>query len=106
MKESLIEGRTSEDLVYEIMLKLGIPLDYPVKEIKVNNKQAFSIGENCLVLVCVDKEHGKITPEDVEAMCEFAPAKIVTSEEAFNDDSVLSNAYYILKDRDIEMKIL
>ena len=106
MKDSLVAGRTPEDLVYEIMLKLGIPLDYSVNEIKVNNKQAFSIGDDCLVLVCVDKEHGKITPEDVEAMCEYAPAKIVTSEEAFADDSALSNAFYILKDRDIEMKII
>ena len=106
MKDSLVTGRTSEDLVYEIMLKLGIPLDYSVNEIKVNNKQAFSIGEDCLVLVCVDKEHGKITPEDIEAMCEYAPAKIVTSEEAFADDSALSNAFYILKDKDIEMKII
>mgnify|MGYP002623421586 CR=1 FL=1 len=106
MKDSLVAGRTSEDLVYEVMLKLGIPLDYSVNEIKVNNKQAFSIGEDCLVLVCVDKEHGKITPEDIEAMCEYAPAKIVTSEEAFADDSALSNAFYILKDRDIEMEIL
>ena len=106
MKDSLVNGRTSEDLVYEIMLKLGIPLDFPVKEIQINGKQAFSIGENQPVLVCVDKEHGKITPEDIEAMCEYKPSKIVTSEEAFANDSTLSNAYYILRDRDIDMKIL
>ena len=48
-----------------------------------------------------------ITPEDIEKMCdEYTPAKIVTSEEAFADDSALSNAYYILKDKDIEMEIL
>ena len=106
MKDSLVAGRTPDDLVYEIMLKLGIPLDYPVKEIKINNKQAFSIGENNLVIVCIDKEYGGITPEDIEAMCDLAPAKIVTSEEAFKDDTALSNAHYILKDRDIEMKLL
>ena len=106
MKDSLVTGRSSLDLVYEIMLKLGIPLDFQVKEIKINNKQAFSIGENNLVIVCIDRENDGITPEDIEAMCDLAPAKIVTSEEAFMDDTALSNAHYILKYRDIEMKLL
>lgn len=106
MKDSLVAGRTPEDFVFEVMLKLGVPLDFPVKPIKINDKEAFSIGENCLVLVCTDRGQNGITPEDIEAMCEYSPAKIVTSEDAFADDTALSNAHYILKDRDIEMKLL
>lgn len=106
MQDSLVPGRSSEDLVYEVMLKLGIPLDYAVNPIKINDKDAFSIGEDCLVLVCTDRGASGITPEDIETMCDYSPAKIVTSEDAFKDDSALSNASYILKDRDIEMKLL
>lgn len=106
MKDSLVAGRTPEDFVFEVMLKLGVPLDFPVKPLKINDKEAFSIGENCLVLVCTDRGQNGITPEDIEAMCEYSPAKIVTSEDAFTDDTALSNAHYILKDRDIEMKLL
>ena len=69
-------------------------------------KKAYSIGEDCLVLVCLDYGKDGITPEDIEAMCEFVPAKIVSSEQAFKDDTALSNAHYILKDKGIEIKLL
>ena len=49
---------------------------------------------------------GTLRPEDIEAMCELVPAKIVSSEQAFKDDTALSNAHYILKDKGIEMKLL
>ena len=107
MADTVKVGRTPEDLVYEVMLKLGIPLDYKVIPIKINDKEAFAIGEDCLVLVCTDKGESGISGDDIRLMCdEYTPAKIVTSEEAFADDSALSNAYYILKDKDIEMEIL
>ena len=107
MADTVKVGRTPEDLVYEVMLKLGIPLDYKVLPIKINDKEAFAIGEDCLVLVCTDKGESGISGDDIRLMCdEYTPAKIVTSEEAFADDSALSNAYYILKDKDIEMEIL
>ena len=107
MADTVKVGRTPEDLVYEVMLKLCIPLDYKVIPIKINDKEAFAIGEDCLVLVCTDKGESGISGDDIRLMCdEYTPAKIVTSEEAFADDSALSNAYYILKDKDIEMEIL
>ena len=107
MADTVKVGRTPEDLVYEVMLKLGIPLDYKVIPIKINDKEAFAIGEDCLVLVCTDKGESGISGDDIRLMCdEYTPAKIVTSEEAFADDCALSNAYYILKDKDIEMEIL
>ena len=107
MADTVKVDRTPEDLVYEVMLKLGIPLDYKVIPIKINDKEAFAIGEDCLVLVCTDKGESGISGDDIRLMCdEYTPAKIVTSEEAFADDSALSNAYYILKDKDIEMEIL
>lgn len=106
IENSIKEDRTPLDVVYEVMLKLGIPLDYPIQEVEINDKKGYSIGENCLVLVCIDYGKDGITPEDVEKMCEFLPAKIVSSQQAFKDDVSLSNAHYILKDKDIEIKLL
>lgn len=106
IENSIKSDRTDLDVVYEVMLKLGIPLDYKVIPIEINDKKAYSIGEDCLVLVCLDYGKDGITPEDIEAMCEFVPAKIVSSEQAFKDDTALSNAHYILKDKGIEMKLL
>lgn len=99
--------RNDLDVVYEVMLKLGIPLTYKVNEVSVNGKSAYSIGDNSLVLICLDYGEDGITPDDVKTMCDdYIPAKIVASEEAFKDDVALSNAYYILKDHNIEMKLL
>ena len=107
VENSIKSDRSEMDVVYEVMLKLGIPLDYPITRVQINDKRAYSIGEDCLVLVCVDYGQNGITPEDIEKMCdEYTPAKIVSSESAFKDDTALSNAHYILKDRDIEIKLL
>lgn len=106
IENSVKSDRSPLDVVYEVMLKLGVPLDFPVQEIQINDKKAYSIGENCLVLVCIDYGKDGITPEDIEKMCEYLPAKIVSTQQAFKDDVSLSNAHYILKDRDIEIKLL
>ncbi len=107
LKETIKPDRNDLDMVYETMLKLGIPLDYKVTEVEVNDKKAYSIGEDCLVLICLDYGKDGITAEDIKTMCDdYVPAKIVASEQAFKDDVALSNAHYILKDRQIEMKLL
>ncbi|MCD7780313.1 MAG: site-specific DNA-methyltransferase [Candidatus Gastranaerophilales bacterium] len=106
MDKTIKPDRSDLDIIFEVMLKLGIPIDYAVLPMKINDKKAYSIGEDCLVLVCLDYGEDGITPEDIKAMCDCAPAKIVSSEQAFKDSSALSNAYYILKDKEIEIKLL
>ena len=103
LSNTLKAGRSDMDIVFEVMLKMGVPLDFLVLPITVNDKKVYSIGEDSMLLVCLDSG---ITPEDMEAMCDLAPAKIIAAEEGFADDTALSNAHYILKDRDIEMKLL
>jgi len=109
-EKTIKRDRSDLDMVYEVMLKMGIPLDYVVSEITVGTKKCYSIGEHpfetskdCLILVCLDFG---ITPEDITAFCDLAPAKIIAAEEAFENSTAMSNAHYILKDRDIEMKLL
>ena len=107
LKNTIKPDRNDLDMVYETMLKLGIPLDYSINEVKVNDKKAYSIGDDCLVLICLDYGQEGITADDIKTMCEeYVPAKIVASEQAFKDDVALSNAHYILKDHNIEMKLL
>lgn len=104
--KSLKNDRSELDVVFEVMLKLGIPPTYKVNEINVNGRKVYSIGDDGLVLICLDSANGGITPEDISAMCDLAPAKIVAAEEAFKDDIALSNAYYISKDKGIEIELL
>lgn len=106
MIKSLKIDRSELDVVYEVMLKLGIPATYKVFENNLNGRKVYSIGEDGLILVCLDGSNGGITPEDVTAMCELSPAKIVAAEEAFKDDVALSNAFYISKDSGVEIMLL
>lgn len=106
MIESIKKGRSDLDVVYEVMLKLGIPATYQVFENNLNGRKVYSIGDDGLILICLDGSNGGITPEDISAMCELAPAKIVAAEEAFKDDVALSNAYYISKDSGVEIMLL
>ncbi len=98
--------RSELDVVYEVMLKLGIPVTYQVNLTDINGRKLYSIGDDGLILVCLDGSNGGITPEDISAMCDLTPAKIVAAEEAFKDDVTLSNAYYISKDKGVEIELL
>lgn len=95
--------RTDLDMIYEIMLKLGVPLTYSVTPFSINNKTVYGVGDDCLLLVCLAEN---VQPEDVEQMTEYAPAKIIISRDSFADDTSMANAYYILRDHGIELKLV
>lgn len=95
--------RTDLDMIYEIMLKLGVPLTYSVTPFSINDKTVYGVGDDCLLLVCLAEN---VQPEDVEQMTEYAPAKIIISRDSFADDTAMANAYYILRDHGIELKLV
>ena len=95
--------RTDLDMIYEIMLKLGVPLTYSVTPFTVNNKTVYGVGDDYLLLVCLAED---VQPEDVEQMTEYAPAKVIIGRDSFNDDTAMANAYYILRDHGIELKLV
>ncbi len=102
MQNSIKPDRTNMDVVYEIMLKMGFELDTPVTYTEINGKIVYVV-DDLLLLICFADD---ITAEDIEAMAELAPAKIVCAEASFRDDSALANAYYILNDKGIKIKLV
>lgn len=99
---SIKDDRTDMDVVYEVMLKMGVPLDMPVQYIEINGKIVYIVGEFLLMIALFDN----ITAEDIESIADYAPAKIICAESSFKDDSALSNAHYILRDKQIELKLV
>ena len=102
MIDNVKDDRTDMDVVYEVMLKMGIPLDVEVQYMEIGDKIAYIVGD-FILMICLAKN---ITAEDIENMAQYAPAKIICAESGFADDSALSNAHYILKDRSIELKLV
>ena len=102
--DNFVPDRTQEDIVYEIMLKYGINLKYPVETREVDGKKIFSIGFGAL-LVCLDDE---ITLDAVRNIVklkeELNPetCRVVFKDNGFKTDSVKTNAVEILKRNNIE----
>lgn len=95
--------RSDLDMVYEVMLKLGIQLTEPVMKIDFDGKIAYSIKKECLLLVCLDKD---LEIETIDKMTELAPAYIVFGQECLKDVSSMSNAKLLLRRKKIGMKFV
>ena len=103
MFESVKPDRGPLDVVYEIMLKMGVELTYSVTSVVVSGKTAYAVGDECLLLICLEEG---VTSEMIEEMADYAPAKIILAESCLADDTEMSNAHYILRDRGIELKLV
>lgn len=104
MIDTIKPDRCDLDIVYEIMLKMGVPLTYSVTPVDIQGKTAYSIGDGCLLLVCLQEG---LTTEIIRQIAEeYIPSKIILSEKCFVDDTAISNAHYVLKDREIELKLV
>lgn len=97
LQDNIKENRTKEDLLVEILLKIGVPLTTPIEEVNVNGKVIYNVGFGS-VLLCLEDEidfvivHAliKLKPEDFDT-------KVIFKETGFLDDSVKTNAIQTLK---------
>ncbi len=102
MIDRIKPDRTDLDVVYEIMHKMGVPLTCSVSQVDISGKTAWSVGD-FLLLICLSDG---LTVEMIEEMANYAPGQIILAENALPDDTAMSNAYYILRDRNIEVKLV
>ena len=97
--ENIKNDRTSEDLLYEILLKYGLDLTLPIEEKEINGIKVYVIGYGALV-TCLDDN---ITIEAVEAIAKLKEhyqseiMRVVFKDASFKDAVVKTNAYQILK---------
>lgn len=91
------EGRSKEDILYEIMLKYGV-FDKQVEEINVNGKTMYRVGKRYMI-VCLEDS---IISEDVKAIGELFPKTVIFNESGFRDDNEKINATYNLKQCGVE----
>ena len=101
----IIKGdRSNEDVVYEVMLKLGQELTEPIVPIDLGDgKVVYGVGEDVKFIVCLAKG---ITVEDSKAMAEYEPGRIVFADACFQNSEEKSNVKLTLTDRGIAIKAL
>ena len=99
-----VDGRSELDVVYEIMLKMGMELTWPLETHTIAGKNIYEIGMGAL-MICLD-DH--ITTEVAEGMAalykELAPEtwRVVFKDNGFADDSAKVNIKEILKTAGLE----
>ena len=102
--DNYMEGRTELDVVYEIMLKYGLDLTYPVDEFVIAQKKVYSIGFGML-MICLDNEiTTEVAKGILEKVKELAPetTRVVFKDNGFKTDSNKTNIKEILKCGGIE----
>jgi adenine-specific DNA-methyltransferase len=107
-EEHLAEGRSEQDILYELLLKRGIDLAVPIENREVSSKNIYSIGYGVL-FACLDES---ITNEQVENIAqeiiawygELAPSSdthVFFRDSAFRDDISKTNMAAILEQNGI-----
>lgn len=108
-QDHLLEGRTEADVLYELLLKLGLDLCVPIEQRTIAGRQVHSVGGGVL-MTCLAEQ---ITREQVEPLAqviigwhkELAPAGDTTCvfrDSAFEDDVAKTNLAAILEQHGIQ----
>jgi len=102
--ENFVDGRDELDVVYEIMLKYGIDLTFPIDEYEIGGKKIHSIcyGE---LMICLDNEITTNVANEIARLKEdLKPEviRVVFKDNGFQDDSVKTNTKEILRNAGID----
>lgn len=79
--------RTPEDLLFQVMLDLGILLSSDIEETEIGGKKVFSVSGDYLI-ACFDKD---VTEETVKAIAQKQPVYAVFRDSSMASDSVATN---------------
>jgi adenine-specific DNA-methyltransferase len=102
--EMLKDGRTEMDMLYEVMLKLGLTLTTAVEEKMIDGKRIYLVG-NGVMVASFDKE---MTYKQIGQMLDFradfvqpSDFKVVLADESFASDNDKTNVMQLFKQRGI-----
>ena len=96
--DHLVEGRTQEDVLYELLIKSGFPLDTKAEKITLAEKTVFSVADG-MMLICLEKQ---LTPEVIKAMADKKPERVVCLDAGFADnDQLKTNAVQTMKSKGV-----
>ena len=85
--DNIKEDRTPEDLLFQVMLDLGVLLSSKIEETTIGGKKVFNVAEGFLV-ACFDAD---ITEEVVTEIAKQHPYYFVTRDNSMANDNVATN---------------
>lgn len=91
--DNVKDDRTSEDLLFQVMLELGATLDSKIEESKVDGKTIYNVGDGYLV-ACFDQD---VSDDVVKTIAKMQPTYAVLRDTGMADDATATNFEQIFK---------
>ena len=87
LEDNIKEDRTPEDLLFQVMLDLGILLSSKIEETTISGKKVFKVDGNYLI-ACFDKN---VTEDVITEIAKQKPYYFVMRDSSMANDSVATN---------------
>lgn len=87
LEDNIKEDRTQEDLLFQVMLDLGVPLSSTIEVEQIEDAKVFKVEDRFLV-ACFD---GSISDEVVKQIADMKPFYAVFRDMSMKNDSVAVN---------------
>lgn len=87
LTDNIKEDRTSEDLLFQVMLDLGVLLSSKIEETTIGGKKVFDVAEGFLI-ACFDNN---VTEEVITEIAKKQPYYFVMRDSSMANDSVATN---------------
>lgn len=87
LEDNIKEDRTPEDLLFQVMLDLGVLLSSKIEETTIAGKKVFNVEDNYLI-ACFDSN---VTEETIKAIAKQKPYYFVMRDSSMANDSVATN---------------
>lgn len=91
--DNIKSDRTPEDLLFQVMLELGVLLDSKIEVQQVAGKQIYNVA-NGFLIACFDKG---VTDEVITAIAKQHPQYAVLRDSSYADDSTATNFEQLFK---------
>lgn len=91
--DNVKDGRSPEDLLFQVMLELGATLDSSIVIKDIAGKKVYSVADGYLV-ACFDYQ---VTDDVVKAIAQMQPQYAVLRDSSLADDSTATNFEQIFK---------
>ncbi len=104
LTDNIKEDRTPEDLLFQVMLDLGVLLSSKIEETTIAGKRVFNVADGFLI-ACFDE---LVTEETITAIAKQKPYYFVMRDSSMASDSVATNFEQIFAtySPDTERKVL
>ena len=86
-EDNVKEGRSSEDLLFQVMLECNLPLSSKIQTEKIAGKEVFSVNNGYLV-ACFDDD---VNEDVIKAVAKRKPYYFVMRDSSLSSDNVADN---------------